>query len=151
MHQDQAREIARAAAVACHERHDYMPPTPLLAEVWQPHRWVVDAMLLAAHEAETQRDQYRAGNTELLGLWMKLLDGQDIIDVQERVREILEGAGLLRDGKPEWAALEARKPKRQTWEQAVRECVTDPAEAERLLALADDATTEEVHAAVRGA
>lgn len=151
MHQDQCREIARAAAVACHERHDYMPATPPLAEVWRPHRWVVDAMLLAAHEAEKERDRYKAGNTELLELWMKLFDGQDIIDVQERVREILEDAGLLREGKPEWAALDARKPKQKTWEQAVRECVTDPAEVDRLLALDDDATTDEVHAAVRGA
>ena len=137
MHQDQCVEIARGAAVACHERHDCMPPTPLLAEVWMPHRWVVDAMLLAAHVAEQERDRYKAGNTELLGLWMKLLDGQDIIDVQERVREILEGAGLLRDGKPDWAALEARKPKQKTWEEAVNECVTDPEARTRLLALDD--------------
>lgn len=40
---------------------------------------------------------------------------------------------------------------RETWEEAVRECITDPAEVERLLALDDDATPEEVHAAVRGA
>jgi hypothetical protein len=108
-------------------------------------------MLCAADVAERERDQYKAGNTELMELWLKLLEGQDIFDVQERVREILEGAGLLRDGRADWAALEARKPQQQTWEQAVRECVTDPAEVDRLLALADDATTEEVRAAVRGA
>lgn len=135
MHQDKAIQLAREAAVDCGERHSYMPPTPLLAEVWHPHRWVVDAMLLAAHEAETERDQYRAGNTELLELWMKLLDGRGIFDVQERVREILDSAGLRHDGELDWASLEARRPKQITWEQAVNECVTDPAERERLLAL----------------
>ena len=84
--------------MACGERHDYMPATDLLAETWQPHRWVIDAMLLAANEAELKRDQYRAGNTELLELWMKLFDGQDICDVQDRVREILDVAGLRREG-----------------------------------------------------
>jgi hypothetical protein len=137
MHQDRCVELAREAAVACGERHSYMPATDLLAETWQPHRWVIDAMLLAADEPERERDQYRAGNTELLGLWMKLLDGQDICDVQDRVREILDGAGLRRDGALDWAALEARKPKRITWEQAVNECVTDPAARARLLAMSD--------------
>lgn len=138
MHQDKCVEIAREAAVDCGERHDYMPATPLLAEVWHPHRWVVDAMLNAAAVAEGERDRYKAGNTELLGLWMKLLDGQDIIDVQERVREILEGASLLRDGKPDWAALEARKPQRQTWAEVVNECVTDPEKRAELLAMGDE-------------
>lgn len=137
MHQDKCVELAREAAVACGERHDYMPATDLLAETWHPHRWVVDAMLLAAHEAEQERDGYKAGNTELLELWLKLLAGEDIIDVQERVREILEGAALLRDGKPDWDALEARKPKQITWEQAVNECVTDPEARGRLLAMGD--------------
>lgn len=138
MHQDQCVKIAREAAVCCGERHDYMPATDLLAETWQPHRWVVDAMLLAASEAETERDAYKAGNTELLGLWMKLLAGDDICDVQERVREILAGAGLLNsDNSPNWAALEDRKPKRITWEQAVSECVTDPEARARLMAMGD--------------
>ena len=135
MHQDQCREIARAAAVACHERHDYMPATPLLAEVWQPHRWVVDAMLLAAHEAEEERDRYKAGNTELLELLMKLHAEQNE-SLLPRVREILAGAGLVNvDNTLNWEALEARKPKQITWEQAVSECVTDPEARERLLAM----------------
>ena len=96
MHQDKCVEIARQAAVDCGERHDYMPATDLLAETWQPHRWVVDAMLLAADEAERERDAFKAGNTELLGLWMKLLAGDDIIDVQERVREKMAGMGFPR-------------------------------------------------------
>lgn len=136
MHQDRCTELAREAAVACGERHDYMPATDLLAETWQPHRWVVDAMLLAADEAERERDRYKAGNTELLALWMKLLDGQDIFDVQERVREILTGAGLLNaDGTMNWQALEDRKPKQKTWAEAVNECVTDPDARARLLAM----------------
>lgn len=137
MHQDKCVELARQAAVDCSERHDYMPATDLLAETWQPHRWVVDAMLLAAHEAETERNQYRAGNTELLELFMKLHAGLDLVDVMERVREILAGAGLLNepDNTLNWDALEARKPKPTTWEQAVNECVTDPEARARLLAM----------------
>lgn len=139
MHQDQCVEIARQAAVACGERHSYMPATELLAEVWRPHRWVIDAMLLAAHAAEVDRDRYRNGNTTLLELWMRLLDGEDLLDVHERVREVLAAAGLLDElGKPNWAALEARKPKPITWEQAVNESITDPEERARILALGDE-------------
>lgn len=140
MHQDQCVEIARQAAVACHERHDYMPATELLAEVWQPHRWVIDAMLCAATVAEGERDRYQAGNTELLELFMKLVDGTDIIDVMERATEILGNAGLMNaDRTLNWDALEARKPKQISWEQAVNELVTDPEERARLLAMADEA------------
>ena len=135
MHQDQCVNIAQDAAMACTERHDYMPVTQDQADTFQPHRWVIEAMLYAADVAEQERDRYKAGNTELLELWMKLLDGKDIIDVQERVREILETAQLLLDGKPDFAALEARKLKRKTWAEAVNECVTDPEERARLLAL----------------
>jgi hypothetical protein len=56
------------------------------------------------------------------------------------VREILTGAGLLNtDNTPNWDALEARKPKRKTWAEAVNECVTDPEARVRLLAM-DDAS-----------
>jgi hypothetical protein len=140
MHQDQCVEIARQAAVACRERHDYMPATELLAEVWQPHRWVIDAMLCAATVAEGERDRYQTGNTELLELFMKLVDGADIIDVMERVTEILGNGGLMNaDRTLNWDALEARKPKQIPWEQAVNELVTDPEERARLLAMADEA------------
>lgn len=140
MHQDQCVEIARQAAVACHERHDYMPATELLAEVWQPPRWVIDAMLCAATVAEGERDRYRAGNTELLGLFMRLIDGDDILELTDRVREILTGAGLVNpDHTMNWQALEDRKPKQISWEQAVNELVTDPEERARLLAMADEA------------
>ncbi len=139
MHQDKAIELAREAAVDCKERHAYMPATPLLAEDWMPHRWVIDAMLLAALGAEIERDAFKAGNTELLELLMKLHAGEHAT-ILPRVREILAGAGLVNaDHTLNWAALEARKPKPQTWAEAVNECVTDPDERARLLALSDGA------------
>lgn len=137
MHQDRCVQIAREAAVACGERHAYMPATELLAEVWQPHRWVVDAMLIATAEAELERDSFKAGNTELLELLMKLHAGQHE-SILPRVREILAGAGLLNaDNTLNWIALEERKPKKITWEQVVNECVTDPEARARLLAMGD--------------
>jgi hypothetical protein len=100
-------------------------------------------------EIGMERDKYRNGNTTLLELLMKLCCGEHT-SVLKEARDILLGAGLMNaDYTPNWQALEDRKPKPQTWEQAVRECVTDPAEVERLLALADDATPEQVHAAAR--
>jgi hypothetical protein len=135
MHQDRCVELAREAAVYCGERHDYMPATELLAETFQPHRWVIDAMLMAADVAERERDHYRAGNTELLELLMKLHAGQNE-SLLPRVRDILMGAGLVNaDCTLNWSALEARKPQPQTWEQAVNECVTDPEARARLLAM----------------
>ena len=135
MHQDQCVQLAREAATYCGERHDYMPATELLAETWQPHRWVVDAMLLAADVAEKERDAYKAGNTELLGLLMKLCLGETT-EPLARARDILTGAGLMNaDHTPNWDALEARKPKQITWEQAVNKCVTDPEARARLLAM----------------
>ena len=135
MHQDKCVELAREAAVDCGERHAYMPSTELLASTWQPHRWVVDAMLLAAGEAERERDSYRAGNTDLLELLMKLHAGEHTA-VLQRGREILVGAGLLKsDHTLNWPALEARKPKQQTWTEAVNECITDPEARARLLAM----------------
>ena len=140
MDQDRCIELAREAATSCGERHDYMPATELLASTWTPHRWVIDAMLSACMEAEGERDRYMNGNTELLGLWMKLFAGEDIIDVQERAREILISAGLMSvDHSLNWEALEARKPKQMTWSEAVTKLVTDPAERERLLAMDDKA------------
>jgi len=110
MHQDRCVELAREAAVHCGERHEYMPATELLAETWHPHRWVVDAMLLATNEAEIERDSYKNGNTELLELLMKLHAGQHE-SILPRVREILAGAGLLNADpalKPDIAALKRR-------------------------------------------
>lgn len=137
MHQDRCVDLAREAAVACGERHDYMPATDLLAETWQPHRWVIDAMLLAADEAERERDGYMAGNTELLWALMRYAEGQE--GAAEFAQDVLRRAGMLNgaDGTLNWGALAARKPKPITWEQAVNECVTDPAERARLLAMSD--------------
>jgi hypothetical protein len=52
---------------------------------------------------------------------------------------VLASAGLLNpaDGTLNWQALEDRKPKQQTWAEAVNECVTDPVARERLLAMDD--------------
>lgn len=141
MHQDQCRAIARAAAFNCGERHDYMPSTVEAAAAFQPHRWVIDAMLRAAHEAEKQRDQYLNGNTELLGLLMKLHAGEHTA-VLKRAREILASVHLIKpDGTLDWAALEARRPRPLQWSDAVNALITDPAARERLLAL-DDTSVE---------
>lgn len=135
MHQDRCVQLAREAAVNCGERHDYMPAADMLAETWQPHRWVVDAMLLAAHEAEQDRDRYRHGNIALLGLLMRLHSGEQAV-VMEQSIDVLKTAGLLHDdGTLDWQALEARKPKQKTWAEAVNECVTDPEVRARLLAM----------------
>lgn len=135
MHQDRCVQLAREAAVDCGERHDYMPATELLAETWQPHRWVVDAMLLAADEAERERDAFKAGNTELLEALMRYAEGQE--SASAFAQDVLGRAGMLHpgDGTLNWAALEHRKPKPITWEQAVNECVTDPEARARLLAM----------------
>lgn len=136
MHQDRCVQLAREAAVNCGERHDYMPATDLLSTTWTPHRWVIDAMLLAAHEAEQEAIRYRHGNTALLGLLMKLHAGDDILDVVEQAKAVLTTAGLLNaDNTLNWDALEARKPKQKTWAEAVNECVTDPEARARLLAM----------------
>lgn len=137
MHQDKCVELARQAAVSCGERHDYMPPTDLLSEVWHPDRWVIDAMLLAAHEAERERDSYRAGNTQLLDLLMQFCDG--VPGVRSDAMTTLRSAGMLNeDDSMNWMALKAREPKPKTWADAVNESVTDPAARARLLAIDDD-------------
>lgn len=65
-------------------------------------------------------------------------------DVLDDTQRVLAGAGLLNgeDGSLNWQALKDREPKQQTWEEAVRECISDPAEVERLLALNDDAPVD---------
>ena len=45
-------ELARKAATRCDQRHAYMPATPQEAQTWHPHRWVVDAMLLAQEQPQ---------------------------------------------------------------------------------------------------
>jgi len=123
---------------------------------------------------DEQVKRLRAGNTALLEALMDMVNqffysknrsGQydedgDILShsfmsAEEGAIEVLIQAGMAEEvpGKGYrllWDKLEARRPKQQTWEEAVRECITDPAEIERLLALSDDATVEEVHAAVKG-
>lgn len=149
MHQDKCVELARDAAVDCDERHTYMPTDAAAAADWHPHRWVVDAMLLAADVAERERDQFKAGNTSLLQALMLAHEDRDTA-AASRVSVLREAGMLNDDGTCNWQALEDRKPKQVTWAQAVNECVTDPAARARLLALDDNATTDQVHSAVRG-
>ena len=126
MHQDRCVELVREAAVACGERHDYMPPricSPRRGSCtagsstrccWQPTR------------LSARRDEYRAGNTELLRLLMMATPGSTSRSCRG-VREILVGAGLCERGqhaelgRPGRAQAEADHR-----EQAVNECVTDP-------------------------
>jgi hypothetical protein len=138
MNHDQCLRIAREEAMDCPERHDYMPKSEMDAASWKPHQWVVDAMQRAAVEAERERDQYRAGNTALLTALMYANEDKD--DANALRGQALREAGMLNeDGSCNWLALEARKPKQQTWAEAVNECISDPAERARLLAMEDDA------------
>lgn len=97
-------------------------------------------------------DRYKNGNTALLEALMDMVhqhcgtvdDTLDhrFISANENAVELLEQAGMIVEGnRLDWDALEARKPKRQTWEQAVNECVSDPAERARLLAFGDSQST----------
>jgi len=105
--------------------------------------------------AMMERDRYKTGNTALLESLMDMVYQHCIVDEQnemlfhdylsanENAFNLLREAGMMRvssDGKYflDWSALEARKPKPQTWAQAVREIVTDPVEIARLLALDED-------------
>ena len=134
MHQNHCIELAREAAMDCAEKHSYMPKTDLEALSWQPHRWVVDAMLRAADVAERERDNFRAGNTALLKALM--YEHEDKDDANALRCQALREAGMLNaDGTCNWEALEARTPQPKTWAQAVDECVTDPDERARLLAM----------------
>lgn len=99
-------------------------------------------------------ERYRNGNTALIEALMDMVhqyfrnspDGivnHSFISAEEGAIEVLVQAGMAEEvpGKGYrllWDKLEARKPKPQTWEEAVKECVTDPSEQARLLALADE-------------
>lgn len=124
---------------------------------------------------EEQVEALRNGNTKLLEALMDMVnqffyskneDGKDdedgpilnhsFMSAEECAIGVLLEAGMAEEVpgmgyRLLWDKLEARKPKRQTWEEVVRECITDPEEVERLLALDNDATTAEIHAAVHGA
>ena len=124
----------------------------------------VDVNVMPLNEQVTR---LRAGNTALLEALMDMVDqffysdysgvflSHSYMSAEEGAISVLIQAGMAEEvsGKGYrllWDKLEERKPKQQTWEEAVRECVTDPAEVERLLALNDNATADEVHAAVKG-
>jgi len=114
----------------------------------------LDEATAAKDQAIAERDSFRAGNTALLEALMDMCNqhchqvNSDVLwhhflSANENAFEILEEAGMATptagDGWTlNWDALEARKPKRQTWSEAVHEVVTDPQEIARLLALDDE-------------
>jgi len=118
----------------------------------------LDEAAAAKDRAIAERDSFRAGNTALLEALMNMVaghcasldDGDAFIITMDRYEKdafsVLIEAGMMErqvDGGDEfyklnWVALDARKPKRQTWSEAVHEVVTDPQEIARLLALDDE-------------
>lgn len=102
------------------------------------HAWTLDDDV---NDLRLKVDRFRNGNTRLLELLMKLHAGEHTT-VLEAARDILANAELLNgDGTLNWQALEDRKLKQQTWAEAVEECLSDPAEKARLLALNDPEPT----------
>ena len=112
-------------------------------------------------KAQQERDSFRAGNTALLEALMNMVaghcqsldDGDCFIITRDRYEADAFGtlieAGMMEQFvvnpmagesyyKLKWDALDARKPKRKTWAEAVHECVTDPQEIARLMALDDE-------------
>lgn len=97
-------------------------------------------------QAQQERDSFRAGNTALLEALMcfvyRVSNGGRAGEIELEINaatQVLREAGMIaNDGSMDWDALDARKPKRQTWAEAVHECVTDPQEIARLMALDDE-------------
>jgi len=119
------------------------------ASATQQHEAEVDAL-----KAEVER--YRNGNTAaleaLMGMaWQYMghhntsdcIVSHDFMGAGEECCDVLEEAGLAKptgDGcELDWAALEARKPKQQTWAEAVNELDVSDEEKARLLAFEADA------------
>lgn len=100
-------------------------------------------------ELQAERDALKAGNTALIEALMNMawqyMGDQDghcshsFMSAGEDCCEVLVEAGVATDTGGgcilNWAALEARKPQRQTWAQAVAELDAPPEEKARLLAL----------------
>jgi len=115
---------------------------------------IISGLYVSLDEMKGERDSYKAGNTALLEALMCMCNqhcahrasgalDHGYLSANEDALEILEQAGMATPVKGDgwtlnWAALEARKPKPQTWAQAVHEVVTDPVEIARLLALDED-------------
>lgn len=57
-------EIAKKAAVYCPDRHDYMPNW--MAQDWQPHQWVINAMRDAVQQtaAGLLNEAYETGYSQ---------------------------------------------------------------------------------------
>lgn len=89
--------------------------------------------------------QYHNGNTALIealmGMCLQYLERTDgtldhvFISAGEHAMAILTECGMLKDNVLDWDALEARKLKPITWEQAVNKYVADEETRKRLIAL----------------
>jgi hypothetical protein len=102
-----------------------------------------DEMDLLREEVKTSLDkmlEFRRGNTALMeALMLALPDIADGAESKASARTVLTEAGMLdENGALNWPALAQRKAAPMTWEQAVRMFVKQPAEVERLLAMADE-------------
>lgn len=90
-----------------------------------------------AFQSMVKLAEYHRGNTGLLEVLMHV-HGRSV-DADARVAAILTAAGMLdAAGVLNWVALEARRDKPMTWQEAVRRFVADPATQERLLAMEDE-------------
>lgn len=86
----------------------------------------------------TKVQEYHKGNTTLLDALRRLAvqpNDTNLLNAQK----VLKLAGVMFDDDgANWAALESRKVNPMTWDQAVRMFVKQPAERDRILALADE-------------
>ena len=81
--------------------------------------------------------EYHKGNTTLMNALLRLADQHNDSNVGN-ARKVLKLAGVMfEDDGANWRALEHRKANPMTWEDAVRMFVKQPAERDRILALAE--------------
>ncbi len=82
--------------------------------------------------------RFKAGNTQLIEALMRMAQGDE--GAAENAQAVLAECGMLKgaDGSLNWAALDARRDPRITWEQTVRSLVKQPGEVARLLAMNDE-------------
>jgi len=105
---------------------------------------VGDALYIALIAARKTARAFHNGNTCALEALMHVYSSGDDA-AQLKAHEVLRAAGLLTAiSTPDWAALEARKPKPMHWADAVQAFVPGAAERARLLALDDDLTADQL-------
>jgi ribosomal protein S9 len=101
----------------------------------------MEMLRMEVYESMKRVQEYRAGNTELMGALMLLMGGGE--EARAGAMKVLVTCGMAdENGALNWLALAARKENRWTWEHCVRTLVKDPATVERLLALDDDPTAD---------